>query len=333
MRWLVFITLVSVVGCTKPKADFMGVAVPLETPLGLPPVPDPAPAAAVALGKSLFFSPALSVDGSVACATCHQPEKGFADPRAGSEGVKGARGNRNAPSVWNAVYQRSQFWDGRAKTLEEQASGPMLNANEMGHTSNSVVASVKADPKFLEMVAAAYGDDTVTMERIAKALAAYERILVRGNSPFDRFVFGGDQAALSDEAKRGLELFRGKANCATCHVIGKDYALFTDHQFHNLGVGMDATGELTDLGRFKITGQERDKGAFRTPSLRNIAETAPYMHDGSLKTLKEVVDFYVGGGNANPQLDPLLRPLTMFTRQERADLVVFLESLTGEVKP
>ena len=181
------------------------------------------------------------------------------------------------------------------------------------------------------MMAAAYGDETVTMDRIARAIAAYEQTLVRGNSPFDRFVFGGDKTALSAEAQRGLELFRGKANCASCHLIGKDNALFADHQFHNLGLGMDPAGELTDLGRFKVSGVEKDKGAFRTPSLRNVAETAPYMHDGSLKTLKEVVDFYVGGGNANPQLDPLIRPLTLFTRQERADLVAFLESLTGDV--
>ena len=330
MRWLVIITLATLVGCSTTKVDFVGTAVLTPAPLGLPPVPNPAPAAAVALGKKLFFSPALSVDGSVACAHCHQPEKGFADARAASPGVKGGLGNRNAPSVWNAVHQQTQFWDGRATSLEEQASGPIMNSIEMGHSASGAVASVQALPEMRQMMVAAYGDDTVTIKRIARAIAAYEQTLVRGNSPFDRFVFGGDKTALTAEAQRGLELFRGKANCATCHIIGKDSALLTDHQFHNLGVGMDPTGELTDLGRFKVSGRERDKGAFRTASLRNVAETAPYMHDGSLKTLKEVVDFYVGGGNANPQLDPLIRPLTMFTRQERADLVAFLESLTGE---
>lgn len=330
MRWLVFISLVALAGCSKPKADFLGTAQSAPAPLGLPAVSNPAPAAAVALGKKLFFSPALSVDGTVACAHCHQPEKGFADARPASPGVNGGVGKRNAPSVWNAVHQQSQFWDGRAKSLEEQASGPIMNAIEMGHSPRGVVASVQALPEMRQMMAEAYGDDSVTLERIARAIAAYEQTLVRGNSPFDRFVFGGDKTALPAEAQRGMELFRGKANCAACHLIGKDNALFTDHQFHNLGVGMDPAGELTDLGRFEVSGQERDKGAFRTPSLRNVAETAPYMHDGSLKTLKEVVDFYVGGGNANPQLDPLLRPLTMFTREERADLVAFLESLTGE---
>ena len=331
MRWLVVITLAILVGCSKTKADFVGSPVLTAAPLGLPPVPNPAPAAAIALGKKLFFSPALSVDGSVSCASCHQPEKYLADSRPASPGVKGGLGNRNAPSVWNAVYQQSQFWDGRAKSLEAQASGPILNAIEMGHSASGAVASVQALSEMRQMMAAAYGDETVTMDRIARAIAAYEQTLVRGNSPFDRFVFGGDKTALSAEAQRGLELFRGKANCATCHLIGKDNALFTDHQFHNLGVGMDPAGELTDLGRFKVSGVEKDKGAFRTASLRNVAETAPYMHDGSLKTLKEVVDFYVGGGNANPQLDPLIRPLTLFTRQERADLVAFLESLTGDV--
>jgi cytochrome c peroxidase len=170
------------------------------------------------------------------------------------------------------------------------------------------------------------------MARIAYALAAYERTLPKGNSPFDRYFYGGDKSALSASAQRGLQLFRdsAKANCAACHLIGEKYSLFTDNRFHNLGAGMNPEGELTDLGRYAVTKREGDQGAFRTPSLRNIAETAPYMHDGSLKTLKEVVDFDVGGGNSNPYRDKLLRPLTSLTKQERADLVAFLESLTGE---
>ena len=327
-RWLALLTVAALAGCTK--ADFVGTPVRLRAPLGLPAPPPGAPAAAVALGKKLFFSPSLSVDGSLACAGCHQPGKGFADPRPHSPGVNGGRGNRNAPSVWNAAYWSSQFWDGRAASLEEQASGPMMNPVEMGHSSRGVVAAVKANPEFRQMMAAAYGDETVTLERITKAIAAYEKTLLRGNSPFDRFLFGGDKTALSEEAQRGLGLFRNKARCALCHTLAADHALLTDQKFHNLGVGMDPAGNLPDPGRFKVTGREADRGAFRTPSLRNIAETAPYMHDGSLKSLKEVVDFYVGGGNANPQLDPLLQPLTSFTRQERTDLVAFLESLTGE---
>ncbi len=316
--------------CTK--AEFVGEPEPIAAPLGLPAAPAGAPAAAVALGKKLFFSPVLSVDSSMSCASCHQPGNGFADPRAASPGVKGGRGNRNAPSVWNSAYWRSHFWDGRAATLEEQAGGPMMNPVEMGHSSSGVVTSVEADPDLRRLMAAAYGDEKVTLERITRAIAAYERTLVRGNSPYDRFVFGGDKMALSEEAQRGLALFRGKANCSLCHTIAADHALFTDQKFHNLGVGMDPAGNLIDAGRYTVTKREEDRGAFRTPSLRNVSETAPYMHDGSLKTLKEVVDFYVGGGNANPQLDSLIQPLTSFTRQERADLVAFLESLTGEPK-
>jgi cytochrome c peroxidase len=320
--------LAALTACTK--ADFVGEPEPIAVPLGLPAVGAGAPAAAVALGKELFFSRTLSVDRSLSCASCHQPGTGFADPRATSPGVNGARGTRNAPSVWNATYWNSQFWDGRAASLEDQAGGPMMNPVEMGHSRKGVVASVEHDPKLRAMMAAAYGDEQVTLERITRALAAYERTLVRGNSPFDRFYFGGDRTALSAEAERGLVLFRGKARCAACHTVADDHALFTDQKFHNLGVGMDPAGNLVDLGRYAVTKREEDRGAFRTPSLRNVAETAPYMHDGSLKTLKEVVDFYVGGGNANPQLDPLIQPLTSFTREERAALVAFLESLTGE---
>ena len=330
MRWPLLFAVMATTACTK--ADFVGQPEPIAAPLGLPAMPPGAPAAAVALGKKLFFSPVLSVDRSVSCASCHQPGYGFSDPRAASPGVNGARGKRNAPSVWNAAYWSTQFWDGRATTLEEQAGGPMMNPVEMGHSSRGVVASVEADPELRRLMAAAYGDETVTLERITRAIAAYERTLVRGYSPFDRFFFGGDKSALSEEAQRGLALFRGKANCSLCHTIADDHALFTDQKFHNLGVGMDPAGNLIDQGRYEVTKKDEDRGAFRTPSLRNIAETAPYMHDGSLKTLKEVVDFYVGGGNANPQLDPLVQPLTSFTREERAALVAFLESLTGEAR-
>ena len=250
-------------GCTK--ADFVGKPESIRAPLGLPAVPGAAPAAAVALGKKLFFSPSLSVDGTLACASCHQPGQGFADPRPNSPGVNGGRGNRNAPSVWNAAYWSSQFWDGRAATLEQQASGPMMNPVEMGHSSRGVVSAVAADPEFRRFMAAAYGDEAVTLERITKAIAAYEKTLVRGNSPFDRYLFGGDRTALSEEAQRGLALFRNKAKCAVCHTIAADHALLTDQKFHNLGVGMDPAGNLPDPGRYAVTGREPDRGAFRTP--------------------------------------------------------------------
>jgi cytochrome c peroxidase len=213
----------------------------------------------------------------------------------------------------------------------------MMNPIEMAHSLEGVERQCAQDPELRRMFISAYGptedprQSPVTMDRITNAIASYERTLLRGNSPFDRFLYGNDKRALSAAAQRGLQWFRdpAKGNCAACHLVEERYALLADSKFHNLGVGMNSEGELTDLGRYLITKREGDQGAFRTPSLRNIAETAPYMHDGSLKTLKEVVDFYVGGGNSNPWLDPQIKPLTHLTGQERADLVTFLESLTG----
>jgi cytochrome c peroxidase len=291
----------------------------------------------IALGEKLFFSPLLSVDGSVSCATCHNPAKGFADGRAVSIGVAGKKGRRNAPTVRNAAYNTLQFWDGRAESLEAQALGPMLSSIEMAHTLKGIEQRCNDDPELRRMFEAAFGgtppgQSPVTMARVTHALASYERTLLCANSPFDRYQYGGDKSAMGASAERGLALFRDpqKGNCTACHTIGSHYALFTDNQFHNLGVGMNPEGELTDLGRYLITSREADRGAFRTPSLRNVAETAPYMHDGSLNTLKDVVDFYVGGGNGNPHLDQEIKPLTYLTKQDRADLVAFLEALTGE---
>lgn len=312
-------------------------AVSLKAPLGLPPVPvspdNPPTAEAVALGRRLFFSPVLSGDRTLSCATCHDPGKAFADPNNVSTGVHGKKGMRNAPTVLNAVYSTSQFWDGRAASLEEQVSGPMLNSIEMGNTESGVVRNVEADAELVSLIDKAFGSREVTMERITKAIASFERTLVSGNSPFDRYQYGGDKNGMSEAAIRGLEVFKNpqKGNCAVCHTIGAKDALFTDNLFHNLGAGMNSEGEIPDVGRFGVTSKPADRGAFRTPSLRNVALTAPYMHDGSLKTLKEVVDFYVGGGSSNPQLDPFIKPLTHLTKQERSDLVDFLRSLTGEM--
>lgn len=319
------------VGCTKP-APPVGKPISIAVPLGLPPLPVPADnpltAETIALGEKLFFSPLLSVDGSISCASCHDPAKAFSDGRRVSVGVGGKLGRRNAPALVNAAYNKVQFRDGRAASLEAQASEPMLNPVEMTHTLEGVERRCGESAELRPMFAAAFGTASATMARISYALAAYERTLLRGNSPFDRYFYGGDKSALSESAQRGLKLFR--PNCAVCHAIGAKYALFTDHQFHNLGAGMNAEGELADLGRYAVTKRDGDQGEFRTPSLRNVAETAPYMHDGSLKTLKEVVDFYVGGGNSNPYRDQLIRPLTGLTARDKADLVAFLESLTGE---
>ncbi len=195
----------------------------------------------------------------------------------------------------------------------------------MGHTLRGVEASVSADPELGPLFERAFGPGAPTVDKISRAIASFERTLLSGNSPFDRYFFTGDKTAISQSAQRGFEVFRNPAKgaCVECHTIADKYALFTDDKFHNLGVGLSPEGEITDKGN--------GNGRFRTPSLRNVALTAPYMHDGSLRTLKEVVDFYVGGGSSNPHLDPLIKPLSHLTKEERADLVSFLESLTGEV--
>jgi cytochrome c peroxidase len=311
--------------------------VEIQAPLGLPPVPIPADnpptAETIALGRRLYYDPVLSKDGTISCASCHQPDFGFADPRQFSVGVEGGTGNRQAPSVWNAAYYTTQFWDGRAASLEEQAVGPMQNPVEMAHTLDGIIEALTSDPSYVEMFEKAFGPGPITAQKAAKAIASFERTVLSGNSPFDRFLYGGDQTALSEQAKLGLEVFRNpaKGNCATCHTIDEGYALFSDSKFHNLGVGAELDGTLNDLGRFKVTNDEKDKGAFKTPTLRNIAQSAPYMHDGHLKTLKEVVDFYVGAGNSNAWRDADLKELDHLTREERDALVTFMESLTGEV--
>ena len=192
-----------------------------------------------------------------------------------------------------------------------------------------------ADSSYRSEFESAFGPGPITFEMVEKAIASFERTIVSGNSPFDRYLYGGDEEALSESAQRGLEVFRDpeKGNCAACHTIDETYALFTDNEFHNLGVDLDPQGELKDLGRYEVTQNESDRGAFKTPSLRNVALTAPYMHDGSLKTLQDVIDFYVGGGSSNPWLDEEMKALDFLTFPERADLLAFLESLTGEMPP
>lgn len=316
----------------------IGTAVAVEAPLGLPPVPvpddNPPTAETVALGRKLFYDPRLSANDTLSCASCHNPLLGFADGRKSSVGVTGKSGTRNAPTVLNAAYFGAQFWDGRARSLEEQAAGPIANPIEMNQTHEVSVAKLNADPGYVSEFEKAFGPGPVTIGKVQMAIASFERTVISGNSPFDKYLYGGDKAALSPAAIRGLALFRdrNKGNCETCHTIGEKAALFTDNKFHNLGTGMNAEGALEDLGRFEHTKVEADKGAFKTPTLRNISRTAPYMHDGSHKTLRQVVDFYAGGGNSNPWLDKEIRPLNL-TAAERDDLVAFLESLTGEIPP
>jgi cytochrome c peroxidase len=315
-----------------------GAAIGIAAPLGLPPVPVPADnpltAETVALGRKLFYDTRLSADATISCASCHNPQFGFSDARKVSVGAGGHAGARNAPTVLNAAYSERQFWDGRAGSLEEQAAGPIANPIEMNQAHDACAATIGSIPEYKENFEKAFGPGPVTITKIEKALAAFERTVISGNSAFDRYQFGGDRNALAPAAIRGLAIFRdeAKGNCVTCHTIEGTHALFTDGKFHNLGVGMNSEGELTDMGRFEHTKVESDRGAFRTPTLRNIAQTAPYMHDGSLKTLRAVVDFYAGGGNSNPHLDKDMKPLDL-TSRERDDLVAFLESLTGEMPP
>jgi cytochrome c peroxidase len=236
--------------------------------------------------------------------------------------------------VWNAAYNTTQFWDGRAASLEDQAGGPVVNPIEMGNTHEAMVKMLGADPLYRPEFEKAFGPGPVTIEKAAMAIASFERTVLSGNSPFDRYLYGRHKKAMSAAAIRGLAIFRdaAKGNCAVCHSLDETSALFTDNKFHNIGVGVDARGELKDQGRSEISGNEADTGAFRTPTLRNIAQTAPYMHDGSEQTLKQVIDYYVGGGNSNPYLDKEMKALKLNAR-ERADLEEFLKALTGETPP
>ncbi len=333
-------------GTTEPEAPPepilpVGETVTIEPPLGLPPVAIPADnpptADTIALGRKLYYDKRLSIDNTIACASCHDPEAGFADPNQFSEGVGGEKGGRQAPPVMNAAYFTTQFWDGRAASLEEQAGGPVENPIEMAFTHEGVEERLNADPVYVELFREAWGDGPIVFEMVAKSIASFERTVLVGNSPFDRYLFGDDKEAMGEEAIRGLELFRDpeKGNCEVCHVVDEEqgFATFTDNKFHNLGVGAELDGSLADVGRFEVTEVEADQGAFKTPHLRNIADSGPYMHDGHLKTLKEVLDFYIGAGNSNDYRDEEIHELDHLTAQERTDLIAFMEALSGDYPP
>jgi len=313
----------------------IGKVLQIPVPLGLPPLVIPADnpptLETVALGRRLYYDPTLSADNSISCASCHSPQSGFTDVHPASLGVGGKKGVRHSPTVINSAYNPLQFWDGRAPSLEEQAKGPIANPVEMATTHADVVKRLQSDPKYVALFKGAWGTDTITIDLVAKSIASFERTVLSGNSPFDRFYYGHDKKALSAAAQRGLKLFTDpkKGNCEVCHTIGKDYALFTDNKFHNLGVGADIDGKMTDLGRFDQTKNEADWGAFKTPTLRNISQRAPFMHDGSFPTLKDALGHYIGGGNLNPHLDKEIRALDFLSFDERDDILAFLDSLTG----
>ena len=331
----------AIFACSRQKnaeapARAIGTAIAINVPLGLPPLTipsdNPLTAEAIALGRRLYFEKRLSSDNTFSCGSCHSPYIRFADGLKVASGVGAQQGTRNTPTVLNAAYSLTQFWDGRAASLEQQAGMPIANPIEMNLPHEVCVTKLSADPTYQQEFVKVFGPGAITMDKLQKAIASFERTLLSGNAPFDRYQYGGEKSALSAEAMRGLAVFTDKqrGNCASCHIIGDKFALFTDEKFHNLGTGLDANGELKDVGRFAQTKVEAERGAFRTPSLRNVAKTAPYMHDGSLKSLKDVIDFYVGGGSSNPQLDPEIKPLKL-SAQDRAALIAFLEALTGEL--
>ncbi len=311
-------------------------------------------AARVELGRKLYFDARLSNDGTVSCATCHDVTRSFADRRATSEGIGGQTGQRNAPTTMNAALLGNQFWDGRAATLEAQAVLPILNPIEMGMPDDkAAVAAIASDPEYKKMFKAAYGRD-VNYADIGRAIAAFERTLIFLDAPADRY-FAGDATAVSDAAKRGWILFNGKARCTACHPMSGSNPLGTDNRFHNVGVSarnqafeqlaaralveLDkdpslhnleklALGtDMSELGRFLVSKNYADVGSFRTPQLRNVGITGPYMHDGSMETLWDVMDHYNKGGEANPYLDGGIEPLALSER-EIDDLVAFLFALT-----
>ncbi len=341
-----------------------------EPPLGLPPAPipvdNPQAPAKIKLGDKLFHDTRFSSTGKVSCATCHDAKKAFTDsPLSVSEGINKLTGTRNAPTIINSVYFKKLFWDGRSPDLEDQSSHPFKNPVEMGLKDHEpILQIVRTDPEYVKAFKTVYNKsgNQITMKEVKQAIAAFERTIVAGDSPFDRWYFGVDNQAMSPAAIRGFEVFVGQGRCVSCHVVEQTQALFTDNRFHNIGVGinriqkdvprlaaefLDAKAKgtnvdiavLTDkktseLGRFAVTGYLDDMGAFKTSTLRNVAVTAPYMHDGSLATLKDTVIHYNNGGvtkkgdRVNDFLSGGIRPLEL-TDQQIDDLVAFMEALTS----
>ncbi len=275
----------------------------------------------VNLGKQLYFDGRLSKNNAISCAFCHNPGTGFADARQFSLGAFGTAGGRQAPTVYNTSFNPFQFWDGRATSLEEQAIGPIHNPIEMAETHETVVPKIAKIPGYQKQFRAVFGAG-VSLQGIADAIAAFERTIVSANSAFDKYTMG-ESKAMDDAAIRGMQLFKGKARCVLCH----NGPNFTDNQFHNLGVPQEGLLK-EDLGRYNVSRRERDKGAFKTPTLRSVTETAPYMHDGVFKTLEDVIEFKNKGGEPNPNLSPLMKPLSL-TPEEKADLLAFLKALQG----
>ena len=369
MRKVVFILLLGV-GLGAVAGAIGNAGQEATTPLGLPPAPipedNPQTPEKIALGEQLFHDMRFSTTGDVSCATCHDADKAFTDsPLKTSEGIEKKTGTRNAPTVVNAAYFATQFWDGRSPSLEDQALHPFTNPVEMGLPNHEPILEViRSDADYVKAFSEVFGvePDAITMNEVTKAIAAFERTQIAGDSPFDRWYFGGEAGALTEQQKRGFDLFINQGRCVSCHVIEQTQALFTDNRFHNIGVGINTiqddvpelAGEFleadmtltevdvevlsdartSELGRFAISHGFDDLGSFKTSTLRNIAVTAPYMHDGSVATLRDAVVHYNNGGVTN-EGDPVndflsggIRPLDLDDDQID-DLVAFLEALTS----
>jgi cytochrome c peroxidase len=302
---------VQVFAQNSPKLLFPEVPVPPQNPLTQ---------AKIELGFRLFFEPRLSANNQMSCATCHQPTRGFSNAQANALGVTGLRGKRNVPTIYTTAWYTSQFWDGRAASLEEQALGPIENPIEMNEILPNVIRKLSEMPYYRNKFQQTFGT-AITAQGIAQALASFERALSLKPNAYDLYR-EGDFNALTPAQERGMVIFGRQAHCTTCHKGVQT----TDNKFHNLGVGMNQANP--DLGRYEVTRQTEDRGAFRTPSLRNISATGPYMHDGSIKTLAEVIEFYDRGGIANPNLSLEMNPLNL-TPEDKSDLLAFLNALTA----
>lgn len=330
MRWPVAIAVMGLLvlsSCrkeagTEPVEDApFALQLPPGFPLPVVPADNPLTQASVELGKALFFDPRLSRDGTVSCASCHLPSKAFSDPARVSVGIEGRTGFRNSPSLGNVGYHAAFFRDGGVPTLEQQVIAPIHDVVEMDHDINRVAALLRDEERYRRLSRMAYGRELDAWV-VTRAIANYERTLVSGWSRYDRYQ-QGDLTALTEQELRGLALFTSEElNCTSCHG-GFD---LSDHGYHNVGQYLDYT---LDPGRGRITLRPEDEGRFKTPSLRNVALTAPYMHDGSMPTLKHVIDHFASGGLPHPNRDPEMRTFTI-TEEEKADLIAFLGSLTDE---
>jgi len=343
------------------KADL--IAFIKQPPLGLPPTPvpnnNPITVEKIALGRKLFFDRRLSLNDTFSCAMCHVPEQGFShNELATAVGIEGRSGRRNSPTIFNVAYAKTLFHDSREDSLEQQIWGPLLAHNEMGNPSvANVLRKIRSLSDYHGLFESTF-NKPLSMETLGMAFASYQRSLNSANSPFDQWYFGHNDTTVSASVKRGFKIFEGKANCIACHNIGRNSALFTDHKLHNTGHGyqismhqrpkkqkilvapgqyieidsdlFDSVSEKkpNDVGLYEITENPKDRWKYKTPILRNIALTAPYMHDGAFKTLEEVIDFYNQGGVQNIDLDPLMKPLGL-NSSEKTDLLAFLNSLTG----